>query len=224
MTSRGWRLPARDRRLARLDRPVSREVDVVGGWKWCLDPRARATDWSVGTFEGGIRRQRRKNNKNEEREDLTYSRHVWRGASPTTLVAAPARAPSRRLTPGQSSNPPPRVTSPRDDAYLLQLNVVQLLIVGYVVVVKPVSFSISTLLSPGLCFDPRASPLSERSWTIPGVAEPERSQIHDGYDEKMPFELDLFSRIDRCEEGDIIGCRGWEIWMYRCNVILIERY
>lgn len=35
-----------------------------------------ATDWSVGTFEGGIRRQRRKNNKNEEREDLTYSRHV----------------------------------------------------------------------------------------------------------------------------------------------------
>lgn len=149
MTSRGWRLPARDRRLARLDRPVSREVDVVGGWKWCLDPRARATDWSVGTFEGGIRRQRRKNNKNEEREDLTYSRHVWRGASPTTLVAAPARAPSRRLTPGQSSNPPPRVTSPRDDAYLLQLNVVQLLIVGYVVV-KPVSFSISTLLSPDL--------------------------------------------------------------------------
>lgn len=208
MTSRGWRLPARDRRLARLDRPVSREVDVVGGWKWCLDPRARATDWSVGTFEGGIRRQRRKNNKNEKREDLTYSRHVWRGASPTTLVAAPARAPSRRLTPGQSSNPPPRVTSPRDDAYLLQLNVVQLLIVGYVVVVKPVSFSISTLLSPGLCFDPRASPLSERSWTIPGVAEPERNQIHDGYDEKMPFELDLFSRIDRCEEGDIIGRRG----------------
>lgn len=69
-------------------------------------PRARATDWSVGTFEGGIRRQRRKNNKNEEREDLTYSRHVWRGASPTTLVAAPARTPSHRLTPGQSSKTP----------------------------------------------------------------------------------------------------------------------
>lgn len=33
-------------------------------------------DWSVGTFEGGIRRQRRKNDKNEEREDLTYSLHV----------------------------------------------------------------------------------------------------------------------------------------------------
>jgi len=36
-------------------------------------------DWFAGTFEGGIRRQRR---KNEEREDLTYSLHVWRGALP----------------------------------------------------------------------------------------------------------------------------------------------
>lgn len=78
-----------------------------------------AADWSVGTFEGGIRRQRRKNNKNEKREDLTYSRHVWCGASPTTSVVAPARTPPRRLTPGrQRSNPPPSRHPPPDDAYL----------------------------------------------------------------------------------------------------------
>lgn len=78
--TRGWR--RRRRRRCRRHRRRRRRrrrgaCRAVGG-------SGRATpgaDWSNGTFEGGIRSQRRKNDKNEEREDLTYSLHVWCGAS-----------------------------------------------------------------------------------------------------------------------------------------------
>lgn len=74
MTSASSSLSSSVHRRRRRRRGTCR---AVGG-------NGRATpdaDWSSGTFEGGIRRQRRKNDKNEEREDLTYSLHVWCGAS-----------------------------------------------------------------------------------------------------------------------------------------------
>lgn len=57
-------------------------------------------DWSAGTFEGGIRRHREKNNKNVY-EDLTYSRYVWRGVAAQAPIIKPDQAihPSRRIIP-----------------------------------------------------------------------------------------------------------------------------
>lgn len=65
-------------------------------------------DWSTGTSEGGIRRQSRKNDKNGEREDLTYSFHVWRG----TLLRCPARRRWQRACANPSTLSQWRLASP----------------------------------------------------------------------------------------------------------------
>ena len=118
-----------------------------GRWllRRCLDagrPACQgATDWSVGTFEGGIRRQRRKNNKNEEREDLTYSRHVWRGASPDDARRRRACAHPLASVDAWPKLQPPTLSRQRHETTptfaFPPVNVVQLLIVGYVVVKPP---------------------------------------------------------------------------------------